>query len=192
MPINISGFQEVFDILKELVSGVKSALQIPEKHRKEMLEAVADTAELVDETLTILKQHLTGVISELKFGDQQKAKQLISELGSFPGWETKYRQFQLCDKLREASFNLERRGLYALLNRLIYNDPDLIKQKMWDYIGGEANAANSVGTLLLELSSLDAKVDSEFDTVVNSMEQARNEVSKWRQVFIDFEKELRA
>lgn len=192
MPINIQGIQEVFDILKELVSGVKSAVQIPEKNRKEMLEAVADTAELVDETLTILKQHLTVVISELKFGDKQKAKQMISELGSFPGWENKYRQFQLCDKLREASFNLERRGLYALLNRLTFNDPDIIKQKMWDYIGGEANAANSVGTLLLELSRLDAKVDAEFDSVVSSLELARNEVGKWRQMFIDVEKELRS
>ncbi len=53
MTIKIEGFSEVLNILKELFSGVKSAIQIPEKNRKEMRDALADKAELIDETLTI-------------------------------------------------------------------------------------------------------------------------------------------
>lgn len=191
MTIKIEGFTEVLDILKGLFSGLKSAMQISEKNRNEMKDALADTAELIDETLTILKQHLTSVVSELKFGDRQKAKQMIYELGNFQGWETKYRQFQLCDKLREATFNLDRKGLYKLISNISFNDPEKIQQRMWDYIGGEANAANSVGTLLQDLSVLENKVDTDYENVVKYLEKARNEVGIWRQAFIDLEKEIR-
>ena len=191
MPAISEGFSEVFGILKEMASGIKTAIQIPENQRKEMRDAIADTAELIDETLTILKQHLTSVVSELRFGDRQKAKQLIYELGSFQGWDAKYRQFQLCDSLRLATDNLERKGLYKLLNNLSFNQPETIHQRMFDYIGGETNAARSVGTLLQDLSHLANLVDSDFDTVVNKLEKARNEIGKSRQTFIDLELEIR-
>lgn len=191
MILKIEGFKEVLDILKGLFSEVKSAAQIPETNKKEMKEAVAATAELIDETLTILKQHLTIVLSELKFGDKQAARKMIFELGDFRGWEDKYRQFQLCDKLREATYNLERKGLYKLLNNFSLKDPDEMKRKMDDYIGGETNAAISVGAMLIDLSRLETKVDTEYDLVIDLMDEARNEVGKWRQVFIDFEKEIR-
>jgi hypothetical protein len=191
MTIKIEGFTEVFEILKDMFAGVKSAMQLPDKNKKEMRDAIANTAELIDETLTILKQHLTSILSELKFGDKQKAKQMVYELGSFQGWEQKYRQFQMCDSLREATMNLEKKGLYKLINNLSYSDPGTIQQRMWDYIGGETNAANSVGTMLQDLSSLANDVDAEFDTVVLNLEVARNEVGKWRQSFIDLEKDIR-
>lgn len=192
MPALIEGFSEVFGILKELASGVKTAIQIPENQKKEMRDAIADTAELIDETLTILKQHLTSVISELRFGDRQRAKQMIYELGSFQGWEAKYRQFQLCDSLRLATDNLERKGLYKLLNNLSFDQPETIQQRMFDYIGGEVNAARSVGTMLLHLAQLADSVDSDFTAVVKELEEARNEVGKWRQAFIDLELEIRS
>jgi hypothetical protein len=191
MTIKIEGFTEVFEILKDMFAGVKSAIQLPDKNKKEMRDAIANTAELIDETLTILKQHLTSILSELKFGDKQKAKQMVYELGSFQGWEQKYRQFQMCDSLREATMNLEKKGLYKLINNLSYSDPGTIQQRMWDYIGGETNAANSVGTMLQDLSSLANDVDAEFDMVVLNLEAARNEVGKWRQSFIDLEKDIR-
>ena len=136
MILKIEGFKEVLDMLKGLFSEVKSAAQIPETNKKEMKEALAATAELIDETLTILKQHLSSVLSELKFGDKQTARKMIFELADFQGWQDKLRQFQLCDKLREATYNLERKGLYKLLNNFSFNNPDEIKRKMEDYIGG--------------------------------------------------------
>lgn len=191
MPAITEGFSEVLDILKGLFSGLKTAVQIPENHRKEMRDALADTAELIDETLTILKQHLTTVISELKFGDRLKARQMIFELGDFRGWEDKYRQFQLCDTLRNAANNLERKGLYKFLNNLAINDPQVIQQRMWDYIGGETNAARSVGTMIQNLSDLADFSEADFDKVVNELTVARDEVGKWRQSFIDLELEIR-
>ena len=191
MPSTVEGFSEVFGILKELVSGVKSAINIPESQRIEMRDAIADTTELVDETLTILKQHLTSVISELRFGDRQKATRMISELGDFQGWEAKYRQFQLCDSLRLATSNLERKGLYKLLSSVSFSTPETINQRMFDYIGGETNAAKSVGTMLQELSRLAYSVGSDFEMVAKELEDARNEIGKWRQAFIDLEIEIR-
>lgn len=191
MPVKVEGFSEVFGILKDLFSAVKSTIQLPDNLRKEMKDAIAGTAELIDETLVVLKQHLTGVISELRFGDKQRAVQMIYELGDFQGWEAKYRQFQLCDALREATWKLESKGLYKLLNKMVYNDPSVIQQRMFDYIGGEVNAARSVGTMLMELSQLATKVDTDYDMVVAELEEARAEISKWRQAFIDLEIEIR-
>jgi len=191
MPAIVEGFNEVFGILKELISGVKSAVNIPENHRKEMSDAIADTAELIDETLTILKQHLTGVISELRFGDKQKAARMISELADFHGWEAKFRQFQLCDSLRIATDKLRSKGLYNLLNQVSFGSPETIHQRMFDYIGGEINAAKSVGTMLQDLSRLADSVDSDFEMVAKELETARNEIGKWRQAFIDLEIEIR-
>jgi len=191
MPVKVEGFSEVFGILKDLFSAVKSTIQLPDNLRKEMKDAIASTAELIDETLVVLKQHLTGVISELRFGNKQRAAQMISELSDFNGWETKYRQFQLCDALRQATTNLERKGVYKLLNSIAYNDSSVIQQRMFDYIGGEVNAARSVGTMLMELSRLGDSVDSDYNMVVKELEEARNEISKWRQSFIDLEIEIR-
>lgn len=191
MPALIEGFSEVLGILKELASGVKTAIQIPEDKRKEMRDAIADTAELIDETLTILKQHLTTIISELKFGNRQNAKMQISQLADFPGWEDKYRRFQLCDALRIAVNKLENKGLYEFMNKLSFNDPETIQKRMFDYVGGEVNAAKSVGTMLQSLTPLADSVDSDFEMVVRNLEAARNEVGKWRQAFIDLELEIR-
>lgn len=191
MPAIIEGFSEVLGILKELASGVKAIVNIPENERKVMNDAIADTAELVDETLTILKQHLTTVVSELRFGDKQNAKRMIYELGDFHGWEDKYRRFQLCESLHEAVRNLDKKGVYKIVNDLSFNDPGVIHQRLFDYIGGEANAALSVGNMLQELSQLANSVDSDPEMVARNLEEARTEVGKWRQAFINLELEIR-
>jgi hypothetical protein len=191
MPALTEGFSEVFGILKELASGVKSAIELKENQRNELRDAIAKTAELVDQTLAIVKQHLTGVISELKFRDRRNAKIMIAELASFPGWEDKYRRFQLCDELRLATNKLEEKGLYKYLNKISFNNPTTIQKRMFDYIGGEVNAAKSVVTMLESLTPLADSVDSDIDMVVKNLEEARNEVGKLRQAFIDLEIEIR-
>jgi len=191
MPAIVKGFSEVLGMLKDLASGVKSVVNIPENERKVMRDAIADTAEVVDEALTILKQHLTTVISELRFGDRLKSKQMIYELNSFQGWEAKYRQFQLCESLHEAVRNLEYKGVYKIVNNISFSDPEIIRQRLFDYVGGEANAARSVSDMLQELSQLHSSVDSDFEMVAENLEEARSEVGKWRQAFIDLELEIR-
>jgi hypothetical protein len=83
MTIKIEGFTEVFEILKDMFAGVKSAMQLPDKNKKEMGDAIANTAELIDETLTILKQNLTSILSELKFGDKQRPNKWFMNLVAF-------------------------------------------------------------------------------------------------------------
>lgn len=62
---------------------------------------------------------------------------------------------------------------------------------MFDYIGGETHAAKSVGTMLHELAQLANSVDPDFEAVAKELEEARNEIGKWRQAFIDLEIEIR-
>lgn len=192
MEIKIAGLSEVFDIIGALFKGVKAAAEIPETEKREMKEALAETAELIDETLTILKQHLTGVSSELKYGDETKARKMIFEMGNFLLWEQKYRQFELCDTLRNAAMNLEKKGIFQLKTNISFGDPDTLKQLIWDYIGGEANAARSVGEMLVNLSRKADFDPSQKDEMIENLEAARTEIGNWRQKFVDIEKEIRA
>lgn len=192
MSLEIAGFSEVLTILKDLLNGLKTVSKLPDEKRREMRDALADTAELIDETLTIVKQHLTQILNELQYGDNKEAKKLIYEVGNFQEWEERYRKFQLCDKLHTAALNLEKKGLYSkLLKKISLHDPDTIQMRMWDYVGGETKAANSVGTMLKNLAELHSKVDSNLTIVVLRFEEARDEVGKWRQDFINIEKEIR-
>ena len=191
MPLLTDGFKEVAGILKDLASGVKAAVQYSENERKIMRDAIAETVELIDATLTILKQHLTKVVSELKFGDRKEAKQQIYELGDFQGWEDKFRKFQLCESLHLAAEKMNEKGIYKLLNKVNFSDPEAMHYKMSDYIGGEINAARTIAKMLQDLSQLADSVDTDSDGVVKELETARNEVGKWRQSFIDLELEIR-
>jgi hypothetical protein len=47
MPAIIEGFNEVLGILKEMASGVKTAMQIPENQKKEMKLANGDRLLLI-------------------------------------------------------------------------------------------------------------------------------------------------
>jgi len=192
MEIKIAGLSEVFDIIGALFKGVKAAAEIPETEKREMKEALADTAELIDETLTILKQHLTTVSGELKYGDDAKARRMIFEMGNFLLWEQKYRQFELCDTLRNAAMNLEKKGIFQLKTNISFGDPDTLKQLIWDYIGGEANAARSVGEMLVNLSRKADFDPSQKDEMIENLEAARTEIGNWRQKFVDIEKEIRS
>jgi len=192
MEIKIAGLSEVFDIIGALFKGVKAAAEIPETEKREMKEALADTAELIDETLTILKQHLTTVSGELKYGDDAKARRMIFEMGNFLLWEQKYRQFELCDTLRNAAMNLEKKGIFKLKSNISFGDPDTLKQLIWDYIGGEANAARSVGEMLVNLSRKADFDPSQKGEMIENLEAARTEIGNWRQKFVDIEKEIRA
>ncbi|MBK6348234.1 MAG: hypothetical protein IPN08_04200 [Bacteroidales bacterium] len=192
MEIKIAGLSEVFDIIGALFKGVKAAAEIPETEKKIMKDALADTAELIDETLTILKQHLTTVIGELKYGDDAKARRMIFEMGNFLLWEQKYRQFELCDTLRNAAMNLEKKGIFQLKTNISFGDPDTLKQLIWDYIGGEANAARSVGEMLVGLSRKADFDPAQKDEMIESLEAARTELGSWRQKFVDIEIEIRA
>jgi|GEM_PF-1103529 len=191
MELKIQGLSDVFNIIGTLFKGVKSAAEIPAEAKKEMNDALADTAGLIDETLTILKQHLSAVIAELRFGDEDNARRMIFDLANFQLWEQKYRQFELCDALRQAAMNLERKGLYQLKSIVSYGKPEDLQRLIWDYIGGESNAAQSVGEMLVALSRKgDFKTD-EKENMIADLDKARTEITTWRQNFVDIEKEIR-
>lgn len=192
MEIKIQGLSEIFEIIGSLYKGVKAAAEIPETAQKEMNEALADTAELIDETLTILKQHLSSVIAELKFGDEDKARLMILNLANFQEWEQKYRRFELCDTLRGAVISLDKKGLFKLKNKVSFGDMDKLQQLIWDYIGGEVNAARSVGEMLVNLAKLSDFDPAKKDAVIASLDKARVEIHSWREKFMDMEKKIRS
>ena len=191
MTIKIEGISQVLEILSGLFSAVKKTANLSAERRKEMREALANTAELIEETLTILKQHLSAILTRLREDNMGEAEAMIANLSNFQEWENRYRQFRLCNELRDAAYSLERKGLYALPNSFALDDPQKIVQLMWDYIGGETNAAHSVGEMLVNLSQLAPITAVNPGYVIEQLEAARKEVQTCRQRFLDLELEIR-
>lgn len=191
MIIKIEGISQVLDILTGLFAAIKKAANLSKERKAEMKEALANTAGLIDETLTILKQHLSALITRMREGEYDAARHLLVELGNFQEWEARYRRFQLCDELRDAALRLERKHVYELTDNLILNDRQRIQQLMWDYIGGEANAAKTMGEMLANLSQLASVLDSNPGFVLEQLEEARQEVQACRQQFLDLEIQIR-
>lgn len=191
MTIKIEGISQVLDIITGLFGAIKKAGNLTTERRNEMKEALANTAELIDETLIILKQHLSSLITLMREGQLQEAEKMLVELKNFREWENRYRNFQLCDKLTGAALSLERKGLYQLTNNFSFNDAHRIQQLMWDYVGGETNAAKSVGEMLVNLSQLAPLVHTNPGFVMEHLESARKEVHACRQQFINLEMSIR-
>jgi hypothetical protein len=190
--IKIGSISDIYEILNELIKGVKNVYKSKERIPKEMIEALTSTSEMIVETLTSVKLHLASVISELRFGDKKSSIKLVGELGDNVVWEERYRKFQLCDELRNSALKLENSGIYKkILLKLALKKQGTIQQLMWDYIAGEANAASTVSEMLSALSSLSNDVENNSEQVIQQLELAKSEVNLWRQKFIELEIEIK-
>lgn len=191
MEINIKGVSEVFKLIADLFSGVKKIGQASGVHRQQLVKGLGDTAELIDQTLTILKQHLTTIINHLSMDNLHEAKRMIGELGNYHEWESRYRQFQLCDPLMQAGRELDTLLNKELVNKIAFKDTPKLQQLINDYIRNEGSAGRLIGETLAELSGLAAHVDVDPIKVRQQLEKAKSEVQQWRDKFIALEKKMR-
>lgn len=191
MNINIAGLSEILKLIADLFEGVKKLSQITVSHRQKLIKSLSDTAELIDQTLTILKGHLAKIISEIEMGNISEAKKLISGLHNQQEWESKYRQFQMCDPLMQAGRELETLLNTELVNKISLNDPLALQKLIGDYLRNEGAAGRLIGETLTDLSKLASQIDSNPQFVSSEIDKAKNDVQKWRDKFIKLEKQLR-
>ncbi|MBS1645600.1 MAG: hypothetical protein JST36_11245 [Bacteroidetes bacterium] len=191
MEINIKGLSDVLQLITSMFTGVKNLGKLPSEHRSQLIKSLSGTAELVDETLTILKGHLSKVQSVLRQGDPTLAQDMVSELAVEPFWESKYRQFQLCDSLHQAGRELDTLLNRELLNKVAFNDAQEIQNLIMKYIAGEGAAGRLISELMQELGALSPLVASDPQQVQDRLELAKQSIQEWRDKFIDLEKELR-
>ena len=192
MALDISAFTEVLSILKGIAEEVKKLTNLKKDEQKALQESLAATAELVDESLGLVKQEMSKIVIELRMDSADNAQRMLAALAHVPEWESKYRQFQLCDALRGSIQRLENRVFPSFFNRMLFKSPTEIISKLHEYIGGEYRAALSVAQMLDELSTLSSKLPDEKDAVLAELEKARDEVGQLRQSFIDLERQIRS
>ncbi|MEO6831211.1 MAG: hypothetical protein ABI378_03080 [Chitinophagaceae bacterium] len=191
MDINIKGLSDILKMISDLFSGVKNLGKLPAEHRAKLLKDIAATAEIIDETLTVLKGHLSKVIFEIQMGDKATAAQMVAELANNSFWESHYRQFQMCHSLWNAGRELDTLVNKELVNKISLKDAAALTGIINGYIAGEGSAGRLVSETLADLSKLTPEVDTNPQLVVASLEKAKSEIQDWRDKFIDMEKELR-
>ena len=128
MDINIKGLSEVFKLITDFFGGIKQLSQVTVAHRQKLIKSLGDTAELIDRTLTIVKRHFARTLAELQAGNTAEAKRLIAEFDNNQDWESRYRQFQLCEPLTLAGRELETLLNRELLNKVALKDTQNLPQ----------------------------------------------------------------
>lgn len=191
MELNITGLSEILKLIADLFEGIKGLGQVTVSHRQKLIKSLGDTAELIDQTLTILKGHLTKIISEIQSNNLPEAKSLIAALDNHQEWERRYRQFQMCDPLMQAGRELETLLNRELVNKLSLKDSQKLQQLIKDYIRNEGAAGRLISETLTNLSKLASQIDTDYQIVSSEIENAKIEIQKWRDKFIRLEKQLR-
>lgn len=191
MNINIKGLSDILKLISDLLEGIKKLGQVTVAHRQKLIKSLGDTAELIDQALTILKGHLAKIISEIQLGNLQEAKRLITELDNHHDWESRYRQFQMCDPLMQAGRELETLLNKELVNKVAIKDSQKLQQLIYDYIRNEGAAGRLIGETLTDLSKLANQLENAPDFVKDEIEKAKTDIQKWRDKFIRLEKQLR-
>lgn len=191
MEINIKGLSDILKMIADLFEAVKKLGQVTVLHRQKLIKSLGDTAELIDQTLTILRGHLAKILSEIEAGNITEAKRLISELKNHHDWESRYRQFQMCDPLMQVGRELETLLNKELVNKVSLKNPQALQQLINNYIRNEGAAGRLIGETLTDLSKLSLQVDTDPQTVGAEIEKAKNNIQKWRDKFIKLEKQIR-
>lgn len=192
MEINIKGLSDVLQLITSMFTGVKNLGKLPSEHRTQLFKSLSGAAEVIDETLTILKGHLSKVQSVIRQEDVARAHDMVSELAVEPFWESKYRQFQLCDSLHQAGRELDTLLNRELLNKVAFKDAQDIQILISKYIAGEGAAGRMISELLQDLGALAPLVATDPQKVQDKLESAKHSIQEWRDKFIELEKELRA
>lgn len=192
MEINIKGLSDVLQLITSMFTGVKNLGKLPSEHRSQLFKSLSGAAEVIDETLTILKGHLSKVQSVIRQEDVARAHDMVSELAVEPFWESKYRQFQLCDSLHQAGRELDTLLNRELLNKVAFKDAQEIQILISKYIAGEGAAGRMISELLQDLGALAPLVATDPQKVQDKLESAKHSIQEWRDKFIELEKELRA
>lgn len=192
MEINIKGLSDVLQLITSMFTGVKNLGKLPSEHRTQLFKSLSGAAEVIDETLTILKGHLSKVQSVIRQEDVARAHDMVSELAVEPFWESKYRQFQLCDSLHQAGRELDTLLNRELLNKVAFKDAQEIQILISKYIAGEGAAGRMISELLQDLGALAPLVATDPQKVQDKLESAKHSIQEWRDKFIELEKELRA
>ncbi len=189
--ISISELDELLNVLKELIKGVKEAAKLSKKQREEMRESIGDTCELINSILTTVKQRISDVYKELRMGDIE-AKDHILELANSSEWEDKYREFKLCLPLRTAASEIRDSILGRFIEKFSFKNPDGLKSTIEQFLRAEEAAGQFVAAILKDLSQLGHKVDSRKKYVMAKLIEARDSIQKYRDKFIFLEKKMRA
>ena len=181
---------KLLSLFERLVEGVGKAASLPENERREMRQSISETAEMIDSILTMVKQRISILIIEIRRGDKS-VKQHLIELDNPCEWENHYREFQMCEPLRNAASELRDNFISRIKQFFVVKDRRTLKKGIEEFIRNERMAGEFVSKLLKKLTKLADKVDKKSEYVQNELEKARDSIQQYRDAFIDIEKRMR-
>ena len=189
--ISVSELDKLVDLGTKVLSGLTKASNFPKDQRQKVRDAVADTCELINSILTTVKQRVSDVRKAV-LADDTRASNMIADLGSVSEWEDRYRQFQICEPLRNAAGDLRDGVLGRFVQYFSFRDKDDLRATVDRFLATEAAAGDFVGHLLDKLAGLGTELASNKQTVVDELGRARERIQAYRDQFVDLEKQLRS
>jgi uncharacterized protein YlxP (DUF503 family) len=189
--ISFSELDKILGLLTQLAEGVDKAAKLAVDKRAKMRQAIIKTCEMLDTVLTTVKQRISIIISEVD-GKDPNVRKHIENLSSYEEWEKHYREFQMCEPLRQAAEELNRGVFQKLIGKFVFKDTSGIQNDIIEFMGNEHEAGLFVEKLLLNLSRLKNKVEADPNLVIKRLEKARGDIQVYRDLFIDLEKRVRA
>lgn len=191
MDIDIKGVSDLLKMLANLLENIKKVGTITVDHRRKLTEDLSKTAGLIEETLSILRRHLFTIVDNIESGNIPEAKKLIAKLNNEHEWEKRYRDFCLCDPLIQAGRRLDTLVNRELLNKVSIKDPQKVNHLINQYVRNERAAGKLISESLISLASLASSIDVEPQIVKDRINNAAEEVRKWREKFLSLERKIR-
>ena len=189
--ITFAELDKLLSLFERLADGVSKAASLPENERRQMRQSISETAEMIDSILTMVKQRISVLIVEIRRGDLNIRQHLI-ELDNPYEWEKHYREFHLCEPLRNAASELRENFVSRLKQFFVVKDRRALKKGIDEFIQSERMAGEFVSKILKQLTKLADKVDKKPEYVQNELEKARDSIQQYRDAFIDIERRMRS
>ena len=192
--MELSLIKDLYDILKDIITGVRQASDVPSEKRQALKDALKETAELINSALTLTKEKIHSVLRAIKFKtdpqEEKEVRELIFSLESFHEWHNRFREFQLCDPLREAYKKLDKTEAFSFFNRATQQNNSQIAMVVGNFLASESQFAGVISHSLSELSKLEAKIPDERAEVVAALEKSYAQIKGIINDFIALEREI--
>jgi hypothetical protein len=189
--ISFAEIDKVLSLFEKLADGINKVSNLPKEKRENLRKALSETAEMVVTILTTIKQTISIIIIGIRSNDPN-IKTKIIELEHHSEWESVYRKFHLCEALKNASTELKSGFFSKVTNYFSFSNPEELERTIEQFMDNEFVVGIFVSKVLKNLAKLDKEADKNPAFVLGYFENARDDIEKYRDKFIEIEKNIRA
>lgn len=177
--MDIKIFSDLIDALSKVTYAVKAAAALPKAEREQYRQAVGQSYQLLDTTLSMIAIRLGDILlpaSQPTFIDE------VAKLDNYAEWMRIEREFRICQSLRAALSEIKHFG-GNLKARVSVNDIDALIEMMECTIATEGEIAGFISKRFHDLAS-------EARTPGVDIAKLRGEVTSFREALLSERRRL--